>query len=180
MNLIINQRITQHAWISAFVASAYGTTRVWSTAAFAVEGSIAPGSLADGLVEMMDDDLVVFEFNATRTGPTLNGTIFVVSSQLAIHPGGAPRRAVTIRLRGARCEYRETANGSVPRSCSGGVASTQPMDGSCFQNEPTAESCGLRRMGNLLPLVLPGGSAQLVNYVGDGDFHGHDPSLRQI
>jgi hypothetical protein len=187
----INNRITQQAWIYAFANASSGVMRVWSTASFAVENSVAPGSIAGGLIDAMDDELLVFEFNANRTGTKLNGTIFVVSSQLSIKPGGAPRRAVTIRLRGATCQYRNTTKaapsqfckscpgwqGEVPTSCTGGVASTQPVEGSCFQNEPTAESCGLHRVGNLLPLVLPGGSAQLVNYVGDA-CHDDDPARR--
>ena len=185
----INNRLTQQAWISAFANTSASSMRIWSTASFAVEGSVAPGSIAGGLVEIMDDELLVFEFDVNRTG-NVNGTIYVVSAQLDIKPGGAPRRTVRIQLRGATCQYRNTTKaaphqfckdcpgwqGEVPMSCSGGVASTQPVEGSCFQNEPTAASCGLHRVGNVLPLLLPGGSAQLVTYIGDACHDVSDPA----
>jgi hypothetical protein len=148
----INLRLTQAAWMDAFSRvglSTYpgggGGTRIWSTSSLHVPGSVAPGSQGPGgLLLEMSPELIVYEFAASTNINASSGIFYVLSSQLSLVAGGAPARTVSLKLRGS-------------------VTSSAAIEGGCFQG---FSKCGLHRVGNLLPLTLPGGSGQLAQFVG--------------
>jgi|EP01043_Picozoa_sp_COSAG02_P024574 hypothetical protein len=148
----INLRLSQASWMDAFARvglSTYpggsGATRIWSTSSLHVPGSVAPGSQGPGgLLLEMSPELIVYEFAASTSINASSGTFYVISSQLSLVAGGAPARTVTLKLRAS-------------------VTSSAAIEGSCFQG---FSKCGLHRVGNLLPLTLPGGSGQLAQFVG--------------
>ena len=148
----INLRLSQASWMEEFSRVALPlhpggstTMRVWSTSLLHVPGSIAPGSLGPaGLVLEMSPELLVFEFHATTDINATNGTFYVLSSAISLVAGGAPGRTVSLKLRSS-------------------VTSAAAVEGGCFQGFST---CGLHRVGNVLPLTLPGGSGQLARFVG--------------
>eukprot|EP01050_Picozoa_sp_SAG11_P009844 SAG11_NODE_956_length_6395_cov_2.617853_1_plen_1113_part_00 len=139
----INLRLSQAAWLDAFSQQAGLSTRIWSTSSLHLPGSVAPGSQGPGgLLLEMSPELIVFEF-VTSTHPNVfSGMFYVLSSQLSLVAGGAPARAVSLKLRAS-------------------VVSTAAVEGGCFQG---FSKCGLHRVGNLLPLTLPGGSGQLARF----------------
>eukprot|EP01052_Picozoa_sp_SAG31_P003854 SAG31_NODE_152_length_22216_cov_16.550029_15_plen_1048_part_00 len=142
----INLRLTQAVWMDAFSKVGVPThTRIWSTSSLDVHGSVAPGSQGPGgLLLAMSPELIVYEFAASTDVNTSSGIFYVLSSQLSLVAGGAPVRRVSLKLRAS-------------------VVSTEPIEGGCFQG---FSKCGLHRVGNVLPLTLPGGSGQLASFAG--------------
>jgi hypothetical protein len=92
----------------------------------------------------MSPELLVFEFAASTNINASTGIFYVLSSQLSLVAGGAPSRTVSLKLRAS-------------------VTSAVAIEGGCFQG---FSKCGLHRVGNVLPLTLPGGSGQLARFVG--------------
>jgi len=146
----INARVGQ--WGNAFLGADTMPSAVFSTATtVTVNNSSRPGRTSGDLVQAMPDDLVVFELGgppvAVPGGKKSTRLLYVVSTILSATPGGAPVRDVTLRLRS-------------------NVRGTQPIEGNCFEGHCL---CNMMRVGNVLPLKLSGGSAQLVGYFLVGD-----------
>ena len=64
----INRRITQASWTTAILETNSSSVRVWSTTKLQVPGSVKPGSTKGGLVETMDEELLLFEFSPSADG----------------------------------------------------------------------------------------------------------------
>lgn len=146
----VNLRLTQASWMDAFSRATLptypgGGTRIWSTSSLHVPGSVTPGSQGPGgLLQAMSPELIVYEFAASTDVNASSGIFYVLSSQLSLDAGGAPARTVRLKLRAS-------------------VTSSAAIEGGCFQGY---SKCGLHRVGNVLPLTLPGGSGQLARFVG--------------
>ena len=144
----VNRRITQKAWTAAFGAlgsSSSADVRVWSTSTLRVAGSVQPGSIHGGLLDSMDRELLLFEFNPPNSSAGSmpeSGTFFVLSTELPT-ASTSPPREVTVVTR--------------PE-----ITSTTPVEGCAFVG---STACDLRRVGNILPLTLAGGAGQLVTFV---------------
>lgn len=96
----------------------------------------------------MDQDLIAVEIGPTTAAHHgWTGYIFVISTQLSALPAGAPVRTVQLTLR-------------LP-AAGPAVTSTAPITGDCFEG---VAQCGLAHVGNLLPLDLAGGSAEMAAY----------------
>ena len=136
----INRRITQASWTTAIVNNNSTSARVWSTSALQVPGSVKPGSIKGGLVESMDKELLLFEFPGSTSSDGESGTFFVLSTDM--QTPSPSQREVTV----------------VTRS---DIKSTSPVEGCAFVG---STACDLRRIGNILPLTLAGGSGSLVTF----------------
>lgn len=144
----INSRIA--LWGNVFVHGPGGDgvapLRVFSTSTVTVPNASAPGGSIDDLVQGMPPELILFELSgpgvAVPGGKKVTRLLYVVSTELSSEAGGAAPRQVTLELRAD-------------------VRGTQPIEGNCFQGHCL---CNLMRVGNVLPLTLSGGSAQLVGY----------------
>jgi hypothetical protein len=150
----INARLAQ--WGDVFLRGAPGGPAAlarWFTTSTGVVVSNAstPGMKPTDLVQSMDPDLLVAELTGPMVtvpgGKNTTRLLFVVSTRLSHSPAGALPRVVNIKLRS-------------------NVRSTQPIEGNAFEGHP---ACNLVRVGNVLPLTLSGGSAQLVGYFIDDE-----------
>ena len=147
----INSRIA--SWGDVFVPSAkggaggnpdgYNITRLWTGGGWALPTTVAvspPGSVRGGLVESMDDDVLVAELGAM--GRYATPLIYVVNKAVSSTIGGAPVREIRVRLHD--------------------VVASSPLEGACAAG--TCQ-CGAGIIGRDVVLRLPGGSGQLVALV---------------
>ena len=132
----INRRITQASWAATILVTNITNVRVWSTSTLHVPGSVKPGSVKDGLVESMDNELLLYEFPPSADGES--GSFFVISTELQTE---LPREVTIV---------------THPN-----IKSTTPVEGCAFVG---STACDLHRIGNILPLTLAGGSGQLVTF----------------
>jgi hypothetical protein len=110
--------------------------RVWSTSTLHVPGSVKPGSIKGGLVQRMEEELLLYEWPPSADGES--GTFFVLSTDLQTES----TREVTVVTRAD-------------------IKSTLPVEGCAFVG---SAACDLYRIGNILPLTLAAGSGQLVTF----------------
>lgn len=145
----INARVGQ--WGNAFLSGPGGVanvapTRVFSTSSLAMGNTSRPGGDSTDLVQAMSPEMLVFELFGTPVtvpgGKKSTHLLFVVSTEVSVEAGGAIPRNVTLTLRKD-------------------IRGTQPIEGNCFEGHCV---CNMMRIGNVLPLILSGGSAQLVGY----------------
>ena len=111
-------------------------------------GAVAPGQRADDIVQRMDADLLAFSLrnvSDSAVGGAWGPLLFVVSTAVS---HGAPTGGAGDAVREVELTLRDDVLFSTPLE--GGTA---------------VASCMLRRLRNMLPLGLAGGSAQLVSYV---------------
>lgn len=145
----INTRIA--AWGNTFTPEwplsdyhdgGYNVTKLWSTGSFELPGATRPGvagsSSEDDLVQGADDDVLIAELGSL--GKFATPLLYVVDMRVALQPGAAPLRTLSVRLRAD-------------------VTATQPLEGDCAA---TRCQCGLSLLGPTLSLRMPGGSGQLV------------------
>ena len=132
----INRRITQASWAATMLVNKTVSMRVWSTSTLHVPGSVKPGSIKGGLVQRMEEELLLYEWPPSADGES--GTFFVLSTDLQTEL----QREVTVVTRPD-------------------IKSTLPVEGCAFVG---SAACDLRRIGNILPLTLAAGSGQLVTF----------------
>ena len=150
----------------------YAVRAVYSTTALSLpplNGTVArrPGERAADVVQSMDDEMIAVELtNATASAPgayhNARRLLLMFSTALSPQKAGAPIRSVRVRLRDD-------------------VTSTKPVEPDRYQGfadlpgskspppglPPTfdgKQECALSWVGNVMPLQLPGGSAQLLSF----------------
>ena len=147
----------------------YVVRGVYSTSSLTLpplNGTVArkPGGRLDDVVQSMEEEMVAVELT-NATAPAYHSArrlLLMFSTELSPNKAGAPTRSVHVRLRHD-------------------VTSTKPVEPDRYQGfadlpgsktpppglPPTFDGkheCSLSWVGNVMPLQLPGGSAQLLSF----------------